>query len=79
MSIELPVRLPLSVRVPKISSVVCTEIGSGAAPTTIIRPRGASPAISGDIDAPLAAVAMIAAAPPSFCNAAPGSSPALSM
>jgi hypothetical protein len=32
------------------------------------------PPTSGDIEAPLAAVAIIAAAPPSFCGAAPGSS-----
>jgi AcrR family transcriptional regulator len=48
-----------------------TEIGSGAAPTITIRPRGARPATSGDIDEPLAAVAMIAAAPPSLRSAAP--------
>ena len=32
-SIDEPVRLPLTVRVPKISSEVCTSIGSAAAPS----------------------------------------------
>ena len=63
-SIELPVRLPAIVLVPKMSSVVRTSSGSGATPTTTSRPRGASPGTSGDIEAPLAAVAITAAAPP---------------
>ena len=53
--------------------------GSGAAPTTTMCPRGTRPLTSGDIEEPLAAVAMIAAAPPSSCNAAPGSPAELSM
>lgn len=48
-------------------------MGSVAAPTTISLPRLARPPISGDIDAPLEAVATIAAVPPSSCKAAAGS------
>jgi hypothetical protein len=79
LSIEEPVRLPLTVRVPKMRSRLLTEMGSKATPTTTMWPLGSSPGMSALIDAPFEAVAMTAAAPPSFCSASPGSSLELSM
>jgi hypothetical protein len=49
-SIEVPVRLPASERVPKTRSAVCTEIGSGAAPTTILQAKVAQAADALDSD-----------------------------
>ncbi len=78
-SIADPVSAPTTEWVPKIRSGVRTSIGSGAAPTTSSWPRVARPATSGDIDAPLEAVAMIAAAPPRRVSSRPGSVVVLSM
>src|SRR5581483_4768819 len=72
-SIALPDDQPRTLRVPWISCVGATGIGSKPAPTTISSPSRPRPSISGAIALPLGAVARMTRAPPSFRSAAAGS------
>src|SRR5438132_11498513 len=64
-SIEDPVIVPASERIPNRSGTGATLIGSSPpAPATTSWPRGASPPRSGDMDLVFAAVARITTAPP---------------
>src|SRR5437899_7720779 len=64
-SIEEPVIVPASERMPNRSGTGASLIGSSPpAPATISWPRGARPQSSGDMDLLFAAVARISRAPP---------------